>query len=421
MSPASAGRTSHGSSTPVTCPTPCRSAAAPRAFRSSTPNSGCGPPRPEATTCVPILEPADIESARAGEAVRLDGARLGIDDTLRVVGVPAGTADDPLTVLVASSLFEADRTVRFVRLVLLIATPLLLAALATSSWLVLGAALRPVEALTRGAEAVTAERTGARLPVPVADDEIHRLAVTLNGMLARLQTANERQREFVADAAHELRSPLTSARTQLEVALRHADRVDWEDTARGVLADTGRMSRLVDDLLVLARLDTEPTAPAAEPVDLGEVAAAVVERYDSARVPVTLSAADGAVCVRGDQEALARVLVNLVDNAARFAASRVEVNLVAADGVARLTVTDDGPGVKEADRERVFERFTRLDEARARGTDDSGAGLGLAIVRSIVTSFGGTITLDFAARDGDAGQGLAAVVRLPLVAPTNPG
>ena len=123
----------------------------------------------------------------------------------------------------------------------------------------------------------------------------------------------------------------------------------------------------------------------------------MVERYDSARVPVTLSAADGAVCVRGDQEALARVLVNLVDNAARFAASRVEVNLVAADGVARLTVTDDGPGVKEADRERVFERFTRLDEARARGTDDSGAGLGLAIVRSIVTSFGGTITLDVAA------------------------
>ena len=366
---------------------------------------------------VPILEPADVERARAGEAVRLDGARLGIDDTLRVVGVRAGTADDPLTVLVASSLFEADRTVRFVRLVLLIATPLLLAALATLSWLVIGAALRPVEALSRGAEAVTADRTGARLPVPLADDEIHRLAVTLNGMLARLQTANERQREFVADAAHELRSPLTSARTQLEVALRHADRDDWEDTARGVLADTDRMARLVDDLLVLARLDAEPPAPAAEPVDLGEVAAAVVERYNNARVPVTLSSADGALCVRGDQEALARVLVNLVDNAVRLAASRVDVAVAGADGVASLTVTDDGPGVPEADRERVFERFTRLDESRARGTDDSGAGLGLAIVRSIVTNFGGTITLEDAAHDGAGTQGLAAVVRLPLVPP----
>ncbi len=369
---------------------------------------------------VPILEPADVERARSGDAVLLDGARLGIDDSLRVVGVPGGTPEDPLTVLVASSLLEADRTVRFVSLLLLIATPLLLATMAALSWVVIGAALRPVEALSRGAEAVTAHRTGARLPVPAADDEIHRLAVTLNGMLARLQAANERQREFVADAAHELRSPLTSARTQLEVGLRHGQSNDeWTQTARGVLADTGRMARLVDDLLVLARLDAGPDVAVA-PVDLHEMAAAVVERYDDARVPVVVeSAGDGELRVRGDHEALSRVLVNLVDNAVRFADSRVVVGLAASGDEATVSVVDDGPGVPEADRERVFERFTRLDESRARGADDSGAGLGLAIARSIVVSHGGTITLAAAGGgDGSPARGLAAVVRLPRTQPT---
>jgi len=370
---------------------------------------------------VPILEPADIERARAGEAVHLDGARLGIDDNLRVVGVPAGTPDDPLTVLVASSLFEADRTVRFVSLALLIATPLLLAALATLSWLVIGAALRPVEELSRGAEAVTADRTDARLPVPAADDEIHRLAVTLNGMLARLQAANERQREFVADAAHELRSPLTSVRTQLEVALRHGDAGDWRETAEGLLEETDRMSRLVDDLLVLARLDESTLArPRAYPVDLNELVRDVVaRRSETGAHPAVVQSGGPGVLVRADPEALARAVTNLLDNAQRFARSRVIVAVHPADGADRMRcvveVVDDGPGIAEADRDRVFERFSRVDGSRVRDASVGGAGLGLAIVRATVEAHGGQVRLS------DAEPGLRVELVLPVESPATTG
>lgn len=371
---------------------------------------------------VPILEPADVERARDGEAVLLDGARLGIDDSLRVVGVPAGTADDPLTVLVASSLLEADRTVRFVRLLLLLATPLLLATMATLFWLVIGAALRPVEELSRGAESVTADRTDARLPVPAADDEIHRLAVTLNGMLARLQAASERQREFVADAAHELRSPLTSVRTQLEVALRHGDAGDWRETAEGLLEESERMSRLVDDLLVLARLDesTLVRPPRARPVDLDELVCDVVARRgDTGAHPPVVQTAGPGVLVRADPEALARAVTNLLENAQRFARSRVIVAVYPTDGADRthciVEVVDDGPGIAEADRDRVFERFSRVDGSRVRDASVGGAGLGLAIVRATVEAHGGRVRLS------DAEPGLRVELVLPVESPATAG
>lgn len=212
------------------------------------------------------------------------------------------------------------------------------------------------------------------------------LALTTRDTFVRLNDALERQRRFTSDASHELRTPLASARTQLEVLLAHPDRVDWRRTAENTVLDLDRMQAVVTDLLYLARLEA-PTATGR--VDLAAVAG----------VP-------GPVEVVGDRARLELVVRNLLDNAERHASSRVEVSVVVEDDVAVLRVADDGPGIAEADRERVFERFVRLDEGRAR--DEGGAGLGLAIVREAVLAHGGTVGIE----DGD--KGTVVAVRLPL-------
>jgi signal transduction histidine kinase len=264
---------------------------------------------------------------------------------------------------------------------------------------------------------------------------VRSLAVTLNDMLSRLAAAQQRQRDLVSDTAHELRSPIASIRAQLEVALDHPDGLDWPETARDVHADTLRLARLTEDLLLLARLDGQHLRR--KPTDLAALCETVAARYAGARVPVVadpgapcmvagdpgapcMVAGDpgapcvvagdpGAPCVvAGDPDALSRLLVNLLDNAVRHAASRVCVSVREDGGWAELTVTDDGPGIAPADTERAFGRFSRLDNARTREEGVEGAGLGLAIVRSTAQAHGGSVSL------GDAGPGLRAVVRLPL-------
>jgi signal transduction histidine kinase len=293
-----------------------------------------------------------------------------------------------------------------------------------SRWLV-GSALRPVETLTRDAAALGTRAGAGTLPLPAADDEIRRLAVTLNGMLGRLDAAAKRQRAFVADAAHELRSPLASIRTAVEVSRLTAAGTagganerrqngdgenEWRETADDVLEDTARMSRLVDDLLLLARLDDARETPAAgtRTGDLAAAADRVVERLERqhGRAGWVTREGSGPIPVRAGEDVLERVVVNLVENAVRFARTRVEVTVQRSGGDVLLTVTDDGPGVPPADRERVFERFTRLDDARSR--DEGGSGLGLAIVRELVRAHGGDVHLE------DAAPGLRAVVRLPV-------
>lgn len=353
---------------------------------------------------VPILLPDDVAAVRAGESRRVDGSRLGMAGELFVVGAPAGEADDPLTVLVARSLGEVEDATRVVRVVLFGAAPLLVGAFAVACWLLVGQALRPVGALRRGAEDITTTREHRRLPVPAAEDEIHRLAVTLNDMLDRLERSSARQRAFVSDAAHELRSPLASIRTQLEVARAHPEGVDWDETSADTLADVERLSRLVDDLLVLARADEAPRRRF-EPVNLAQVADDVVARYESSDVTVRRVGSPSAL-LSGDVDALGRIVSNLIDNAVRHAVSGVTVEVAAGDGLAELVVADDGPGIPAADRELVFDRFTRLDEARSR--DAGGTGLGLPIVRELVRMHGGTVRLE------DNDPGLRAVVRLPI-------
>ena len=346
---------------------------------------------------VPVLRPAELAQARAGERLVISGTRIGLTGPLRVVAVPAGPAGDPQTVVVAVDFGGAKSGARVLAIGLAIGAPLLLATVGVAMWLVTGRALRPVEALRRGAASLSGP---GRLPVPVAQDEIRRLAETLNGMLARLDAAGARQRAFVSDAAHELRSPLASARTQLEVAAMVDAGTPAGELAGDVLLDVERLSRLVDDLLLLARLDEAPRRPR-EPVDLVGLATDVVGRYAAARVIVRLDPCEGDCVVRADPGAVRRVLTNLVDNAVRHARTTVRVSV----GPGLLTVTDDGPGIPAADRDRVFDRFTRLDQAR--GRDQGGAGLGLAIVRELVTAHGGTVTLS------DASPGLVATVRLP--------
>ncbi|MFG1676604.1 sensor histidine kinase [Micromonospora sp. NPDC049282] len=373
----------------------------------------------DADRLVPMLGPGEL---RPGQAQRLvvDGRRVGMSGPVRVVTVPAGTPAEPRTVLVAKSLSDVRHSLHVVRNLLLVGFPLLVAGLAVVAWRVVGATLRPVEELRSGAAEITGRAGAERLPVPAGQDEIHRLAVTLNDMLDRLAASRDRQRAFVADAAHELRSPLTNMRTELEVARRLGDDTDWPAVADDLLADTERLSRLVDDLLLLARLDegdAYPTRPApVGPVELGELLRGVSGRYPSP--PVRLVAPAGAWWVEGDPGELRRVLVNLVENALRHANTGVELAVSGPQGAYHLvTVTDDGPGIPAADRERVFARFTRLDDARAR--DAGGAGLGLAIVRELVRRAGGTVELADAT-PGAAAPGLRATVRLPALAEPDP-
>ncbi|MDG4808694.1 HAMP domain-containing sensor histidine kinase [Micromonospora sp. WMMD1120] len=361
----------------------------------------------DADRMVPMVRPERLN--RDGRQ-RLEAAaeRVGLVGPVRVVAVPAGTADDPRFVLVARSMADVRHSMHVVRTILLIAFPLLVAVLAAVAWRVVGATLRPVEALRRGAEEITGRAGAGRLPLPASADEIHRLAVTLNGMLDRLESARARQRAFVSDAAHELRSPLTNIRTELEVAQRLADRTDWTAVTSNLLADTDRLSRLVDDLLLLARLDETPPVRGTGPVELGALLAEVAGRYPSPPVRVTPSA--GPLWTVGNPDELRRVLANLVDNAVRHAYTSVVLAAGAGGPGAHLvTVTDDGPGIPAADRERVFDRFTRLDDGRAR--DAGGAGLGLAIVRELVRRAGGTISLTDAADQ----QGLRVRLSLPAL------
>ena len=312
------------------------------------------------------------------------------------------------TVLVAGSLDDVRDAMAALSGTLVVAVPLTGVVLAGVVWWAVGRALRPVEGIRARVEEISGNRLNVRVPEPASDDEIARLARTMNAMLDRLQRSAEQQRRFVADASHELRSPLTRMRTELEVDTAHPGSADAAATAASVLAETVTLQGLVDDLLLLARADAGVRDPVQQvPVDLDDVVQPLAARARATGAVAIDTRGVRPVQVPGNAGQLGRAVANLVDNAVRHARSRVTVTLAEnGDGEAVLAVADDGPGIPAPDHDRVFERFTRLDDARTAGS--GGAGLGLAIARDIAERHGGTLTLD-----SDA-TGARFVLRLPV-------
>jgi signal transduction histidine kinase len=357
-----------------------------------------------------LQPPTDSRNATCGVDIRTGQfvcfpsppQRDGYDTARRQIDTQAGR----ITLVAQQSLNEVDRTVNSVTDVLIFAVPAMILLVALAAWYFTGRALQPVEAIRLEAEEITGATMNRRVPEPDTDDEVGRLARTMNAMLDRLETSSQRQRQFVSDASHELRSPLASIRTNLEVALRHADRTDWPSVANRALAEDVRMEDTVSELLELARLD-ESSGPvlleSLPDVDVDELV--LDDTVQPRRVPIDTTRVS-AGRVHGRREQLTRVVRNLVDNAARHAESRVAVELSTNDAEVVLIVDDDGPGIPVDERERVFDRFTRLDDGRAR--DAGGLGLGLSMVKAITEQHGGTVTIE------DAPLGGARLrVRLP--------
>lgn len=318
------------------------------------------------------------------------------------------------TLVYGVSLEQTDTAIRTAVVLLAVGVPVLVLVLGVVTWSVTGRSLRPVERMRTEVETIRAAQPDARVVVPDTGDEIARLATTMNAMLDRLDRSAAGQRRFVSDASHELRSPIASIRQHAEVAVAHPDRTDVGEFSDVVRSEAVRLQDLVTGLLELSRLDEGGTGTR-RPVDLDDLALDAVARA-RARVPAGATGdstirVDGsgisAARVLGDERLLTGVVRNLVDNAVRHAVSRVTVALVERDGAAVLTVDDDGAGVPAGERDRVFERFVRLDEARSR--DAGGAGLGLAIVRDAVRAHGGEATVT----DSPLG-GARFVVRIAL-------
>src|SRR5450631_795416 len=352
----------------------------------------------------PLLRPAELARALTGERISVPGARAGLAGTMRAIAIQAGSPAASRSIIVAVPVNDVEQSQRVLRVTLLFAYVPLVVVMALIAWRVIGSALRPVETLRSGAARISGSDQDERLEVSESVDEIRALALTLNDMLDRLAASRGRQRAFVADAAHELRSPLTSMRTQLEVA-QHLG--EGGQLATDLLADVARLSTLVEDLLLLARAGSDSSHPSVrEPIDVTALLDATAQRYAGGRVPVSVTGGP-AVFANASSEELRRVLANLVENAVRHASSEVVLAVRAEGGGAVLTVVDDGPGIPADERERVFERFARLDDARDR--DAGGTGLGLPIVRELLRRSDGSISL----QDNPSGPGLAAVVRLP--------
>ncbi|WP_425593779.1 HAMP domain-containing sensor histidine kinase [Microbacterium terricola] len=304
---------------------------------------------------------------------------------------------------------DVDESVGALTRSLLIAVPVATALLAVAIWFLVGRVLRPVERIRARVAEISASSLDQRVPEPATRDEIARLAQTMNSMLARLEATAALQRRFVSDASHELRSPLTRIRTALEVDLAHPTGADVGATHRGALADATQLQGLIDDLLLLARLDEAAIHSRRILVDLDDIVLAEVHGRGATEQTIDVSRVSAAQ-VLGDPGQLTRVVRNLLDNALRYGASGIEVELAEVGQDAVLRVSDDGPGVDPALRERIFERFARADDARAAGT--GGTGLGLAIARELVDLHGGSLVLDVEHRGG-----ASFVVRLPAAAP----
>lgn len=330
-----------------------------------------------------------------------------IDDTgFLATARAATTPDGELVVVVARTVDTVDDSTGTVTRALAVGLPLMLLLVAAITWRVVGRALAPVEAIRAEVDEISAAELHRRVPIPPGQDEISRLASTMNRMLGRLEAAQSRQHRFISDASHELRSPVASIRQHAEVALAHPEGTPTVELAETVLAENLRVQRLVEDLLLLARADEHALSLNRRPLDLDDIVFDEARRLREGTELRVETAGVSAGRVDGDAAGLRRVLRNLGENASRHARTRVAFALAAENGSLVLAVDDDGPGIPESERALVLERFVRLDDARAR--DAGGSGLGLAIVSEVVEAHGGRVTI------ADSPLGGARVeVRLP--------
>lgn len=334
-----------------------------------------------------------IRGDMAGGTYRVFSADISADelssDKVAALGV---AADAKLRVYVVVLPYMAGEITEITDHVLLVAGLVSLVLIAAVTYFAVRIGLRPVEAIRVLTASVTASNPRERVTVPATGHEITALATTINTTLQRLDNAAAQQRRFVADAAHELRSPLTTLLASLEIALAYPERTDWPAAATTAARQTRRLQALAEDLLLLARLDTR--APTADPetVDLTALTSRLTEQYSVTARPLTLTCDSTAPAhAHGNPDEYERLLRNLIDNAARHAAHRIQITIRNQDDWVVLTVHDDGPGVPADDAERIFERFVRLDDSRSR--DHGGTGLGLAIARDLAHRHRGTLAL----------------------------
>ena len=317
-----------------------------------------------------------------------------LDADWLIVSQDVRAANGVRRIVAAHPLFEVRRSLEAMGGALWLAVPLLIALVGAVAWFTTSRALKPVRAMTHQTREISQSTLDRRLPAPGTGDEISDLATTLNAMLERLETATHRQRRFISDASHELLGPLTTLQTTLEVSLRDARAADWNATAQTLQASTHRLIELASDLLESARLDERADHTGWIRVALDETVIDATRAVEG----VILDTRDvKPAVIIGDPAALARVARNVLENASRHARHAVAIELSARGDSVLLAVEDDGPGIPPADRERVFERFVRLDDARTR--DAGGSGLGLALVKQIVDQHGGHVRI----RDGRLG------------------
>jgi heavy metal sensor kinase len=369
---------------------------------------------PAAADLVPIARQAVTAASPLLQTVTLDGVPQRVRAS--AVQVQGGETE---VLLVVRSVAEANQLVSTTGSVLLVGMVVLMIAATVLGYGLAGAALRPVREITAAARAISEEDLHRRITLDLPPDEMGALADTFNAMLARLETAFDSLSRFTADAAHELRAPLALIRTEAEVTLsRSRSPQEYQASLATVLSEAERLGRLADQLLMLARAEAGALSPQMIDVDLAQLVTDTVRLWvplGGERSVVVVSDAPDHGLVRGDPDLLRRLLDNLIDNAIRHSPARGEV-VVSARLVAsswELSVADSGPGVPEAARASIFERFSRADQARARET--GGAGLGLALCRAIAHLHRGSIGLD-----RGPGAGARFVVRLPVAGSVRP-
>ncbi|TMR09785.1 HAMP domain-containing protein [Nonomuraea turkmeniaca] len=329
-----------------------------------------------------------------------------------IMAMPVNTPQGLVTVYGAASLDEVNKALTWLYLLVFLGTPLVLLIVASTTWAVVGFALRPVERIRAEMAEITGQDLSRRVPVPDTGDEITSLAATTNDTLDRLERSAETQRRFVADASHELRSPISALRAQLEFANAYPEETDWPATGAHALAATDRLTYIIDELLMLAKLDAGAVVQR-RVVDMCQMAAEQVRRRERSRVPIVLAPCHPAP-VHGSPMQLDRLLTNLLDNATRHAATMIDLSVTVEEDKVIVTVTDDGEGIPPEHRERVFERFTRLESARAK--DKGGSGLGLPLSREIAAAHGGSLTI----AEHSPGARFVAVLPLYEGAPKSP-